>query len=40
MKCKGLLGLIFGHQFIKNKGSYTWASDYCYRCGRGKGDVE
>lgn len=37
MACAGLMGWLFGHQFLKNKGGYTYSSDYCYRCGKSKG---
>lgn len=33
IKCQGLLGLIFGHKFVKNAGDYTFRDGYCYRCG-------
>lgn len=29
---------IFGHKFIKTKGGYVYSCDYCYRCGKGKGE--
>jgi hypothetical protein len=36
-RCKGLLGVLFGHKFIKDMGGYVWPSGYCYRCGMPQG---
>jgi hypothetical protein len=30
-RCRGLLGLIFGHKFVMTLGE--WPRDYCLRCG-------
>jgi hypothetical protein len=36
-KCRGLLGWIFGHKFMKQVGGYIYSSDHCYWCGVPKG---
>lgn len=33
MKCRGILGLLLGHQFIKSKGGYWHRNGHCFRCG-------
>lgn len=33
--CKGgLMGWIFGHQFLKYQGGYIYKSGHCFRCGK------
>lgn len=33
----GLLGWLFGHKFVKSTLNYEYSSDYCYRCGKQRG---
>lgn len=31
--CLGVLGWMFGHQFLKSKRGWTYESNSCFRCG-------
>ena len=38
-KCRGILGRLFGHKFLKQSGGYVYSSNRCYRCGFVAGDA-
>jgi hypothetical protein len=34
MKCIGLMGRLFGHKYLKDKGGYLYRSANYWRCGK------
>lgn len=39
VKCRGLLGAIFGHKWTYRLGAWEYNSRHCTRCGHIPGDI-